>query len=95
MAARADRPPGARAARGYRNLLLDGGFGEARVEVDTAVFTDGLLLPMLGHLAEAARAAGAVSAAEAEAWMSDQRERGAAGRAFVAIPIFTVTAVRT
>lgn len=94
VAARADLMPSARVARGYRNLLLDGGFGQARVAVDTAVFTDGLMLPVLGALARAAGAAGAVSAAEAEVWLSDQRERAADGRAFVAIPLFTATAVR-
>ncbi|MFB8773863.1 hypothetical protein [Streptomyces broussonetiae] len=65
-----------------------------RVTADTAVFTDGLMLPMLGALARPVGAAGAVSAAEAEVWVSDRRERAADGRAFVAVPLFTATAVR-
>ncbi|MBT2394910.1 methyltransferase domain-containing protein [Streptomyces sp. ISL-100] len=92
--ARAGQVAGPRAARRYRNLLRDAGFDDVRVEVRTAVFTDGMVLPMLTGLAEASRAAGAVTAAEAESWVAEQRQRAAAGRTFVAVPFFTAAGTR-
>ncbi|NRQ30418.1 methyltransferase domain-containing protein [Nonomuraea sp. NN258] len=87
--ARADLIRTPRAARGYRNLLLDAGFRDVECEVTTAVFTDGVMLPLLSNLAENARAAGAITAAQAENWIDDQRRRAADGRLFLALPIFT------
>ncbi|MFE2022450.1 methyltransferase domain-containing protein [Streptomyces sp. NPDC059499] len=80
-----------RAARAHRNLLLDAGFHEVRVEVRTAVFT-GLELPMATGLAEAAAAAGAVPAREAAAWIAEQRDRAARDRFFMAVPFFVASA---
>jgi SAM-dependent methyltransferase len=53
--ARADMVPHPRAARGYRNLLLDTGFTEVKVEVHTGIFTDTTMLPMLTGFAAAAK----------------------------------------
>jgi ubiquinone/menaquinone biosynthesis C-methylase UbiE len=50
---RAGQVPSPRAARQYRNLLLDAGFEDVTAEVHTGVFTDDSFLPVLTRLAEA------------------------------------------
>ncbi|MEV0591454.1 methyltransferase domain-containing protein [Nonomuraea cavernae] len=92
--ARADLVPDPRVARRYRNLLLDAGFEQADVEVHTAVFTDETMLPMLTGLAEAARAAGAITGEQHAAWTAEQRERARNGRLFLALPLFVAIARR-
>ncbi|SDH71469.1 methyltransferase domain-containing protein [Nonomuraea jiangxiensis] len=92
--ARADLVRTPRAARQYRNLLLDAGFRDVTVEVRTAVFTDAMMLPMLSGLAEAARGAGAITGEEAAAWVADQEERARAGRMFLALPLFVAAGRR-
>ena len=67
---------------------------EAAVEVHTRVFTDATMVPALADLAEGARSAGAISDAQAEAWVAEQRERGRRGRLFFALPLFVTTATR-
>lgn len=81
-----------RAARQYRNLLLDAGFRDVTVEVHTGVFTDGSFLPVLTRLAETCCEHGAVTRAQADAWIADQRERARANRLFAAVPIFMAAA---
>ncbi|MFB4301392.1 methyltransferase domain-containing protein [Actinomadura sp. NTSP31] len=81
--ARADQIPSPRAARQYRNLLLNAGFHDVDVEIHTAVFTDGAILPMLAALAETRLA---------DDWLADQRERARTGRLFAAIPFFVASA---
>jgi SAM-dependent methyltransferase len=66
--ARADLIANPRAARRYRNLLLDAGFEDVAAAVDVGVFTDGTMLPMLIGLAEAAREAGAITPEQEAAW---------------------------
>ncbi|MGH3393469.1 MAG: methyltransferase domain-containing protein, partial [Streptosporangiaceae bacterium] len=61
VARRADQVPSPRAARQYRNLLLDSGFRDVTVEVHTGVFTDGSFLPVLTRLAEVCRERGAIT----------------------------------
>lgn len=90
--ARADTVPSPRAARGYRTLLLDAGFTDVTVEVQTAVFTDETMLPMLTGIAHAARSAGAVSDRDFETWTAEQVERARSGRLFVALPLFLAAA---
>ncbi|MGW1024620.1 methyltransferase domain-containing protein [Streptomyces sp. NPDC002577] len=92
--ARADTVPGPRTARRYRNLLLDAGFDDVTVEAHTGIFTDAVVLPMLDGLAEGARSVGAISFAEAEAWVEEQAQRANAGRLFVAVPLFLAAATR-
>ncbi|GCE02419.1 methyltransferase domain-containing protein [Embleya hyalina] len=92
--ARADRVPGPRTARRYRALLLDAGFRDVRVEVDTWVVVDGSLLPLLVGLAESARANGTITADGCRAWIADQRERANADRSFVAVPMFVAAGTR-
>ncbi|MFC5187174.1 methyltransferase domain-containing protein [Actinomadura harenae] len=90
--ARADLVTSPRAARRYRNLLLDAGFHDVRSEVRTGVFTDASLSPLLTGLAEAARTTGAITAAQADAWIADQHARAATDRLYLALPIFITSA---
>ncbi|PBC35428.1 SAM-dependent methyltransferase [Rhodococcus sp. ACS1] len=92
--ARADTVAAPRAARRYRNLLLDTGFTDAQIEVHTGVFTNHTLLPMLTGIAHAAAAVGAITSEESEDWIGDQTRRGQADRGFVAIPLFLAHAAR-
>ena len=92
MHARADMLPNPRAARRYRNLLLDGGFEEVKVEVRTGVLTDKAMLPLLTGIAEGARSAGAITAEQQAAWVTEQTERARTGHMFLALPLFLASA---
>ncbi|GIH49930.1 methyltransferase [Microbispora rosea subsp. rosea] len=92
--ARADTVPNPRAARRYRNLLLDAGFEDVSVEVRTGIFTDATMLPMLSGIAEGAFAAGALDREQADRWIAEQAARAKAGRLFLAIPLFLASARR-
>ncbi|TMR10493.1 methyltransferase domain-containing protein [Nonomuraea turkmeniaca] len=92
--ARADLIPGPRAARRYRNLLLDAAFEDVAVEVHTAVFTDATMAPLLVRIAAAARTAGALTAEQEIAWVAEQTGRARSDRMFLAIPIFVASARR-
>ncbi|MEU1392441.1 MULTISPECIES: methyltransferase domain-containing protein [unclassified Nonomuraea] len=92
--ARADLVRSPRVVRRSRDLLLDAGFSDVTVEVHTRVFTDATMVPVLADLAGKACSAGAVGAAEAEGWLAEQRERGRAGRLFLALPLFVTAATR-
>ncbi|WP_205826031.1 methyltransferase domain-containing protein [Microbispora catharanthi] len=92
--ARADTVPNPRAARRYRNLLLDAGFEDVAVEVRTGIFTDATMLPMLSGIAEGASAAGALDREQADMWTAEQATRAKAGRLFLAIPLFLASAGR-
>jgi ubiquinone/menaquinone biosynthesis C-methylase UbiE len=89
---RADRVASPRAARQYRNLLLDAGFRDVAVEAHTGVFTDGSFLQVLTRLAEVCCEHGAITRVQADAWTADQRERARADRLFAAVPIFMAAA---
>ncbi|MEV6643257.1 methyltransferase domain-containing protein [Amycolatopsis sp. NPDC051371] len=90
--ARADAIAGPRAARQYRTLLVDAGFTGVAVEVTTMADTDGGLRPLLDGLAAAARDAGVATRVQVDAWLREQAARAAAGRFFLAIPIFVASA---
>ncbi|MFE1551484.1 methyltransferase domain-containing protein [Streptomyces sp. NPDC058718] len=89
---RADLVAAPRAARQYRNLLLDAGFGDVTVEVRTGVFTGPAMLPMITGLAEAACSSGAVTRRQADHWIAEQQARTEADRFFVALPVFMAAA---
>lgn len=89
VAAAADDMVHGRVARRYRNLLLDTGFDDVTCEVHTAVFDDpALALFTVTRLATGAVRTGAVSQAQADAWLGDQRARADRDRLFVAMPLF-------
>jgi ubiquinone/menaquinone biosynthesis C-methylase UbiE len=78
--ARADGVPNPRVARRYRNLLLDNGFTNVTVEVDTIVWTDATVLPVLADFGGT--------------WLDDQAARARNDRLFVAIPIVLASGTR-
>jgi SAM-dependent methyltransferase len=90
--ARADTIPSPRAARRYRNLLLDTGFTDVMIEVRVAVFTDAQMLPMLTGLADAARVTGLIERDHADAWTAEQASRAQDDRLFLAMPLFLAAA---
>ena len=89
---RADLTAGPRAARRYRNLLLDAGFGDVTVQVHTGVFTGPGMLPLITGLAEGACSSGAVTREQADSWIAEQRARAEADRLFLALPMFMAAA---
>ncbi|MDI3420880.1 methyltransferase domain-containing protein [Streptomyces luteolus] len=90
--ARADMTAGPRAARRYRNLLLDAGFDDVTVQVHTGVFTGPTMLPVLVGLAEGACSTHAVTREQADRWIAEQRARAEADRFFLALPMFVAAA---
>lgn len=92
--ARADLLPHPRAARAYRNLLLDGGFTQVTVEVRTAIFTDATMLPVLVALAHAVRDHQGITHEQADTWLSEQRRRAQADRLFFALPLVVAAATQ-
>ncbi|SDN62313.1 methyltransferase domain-containing protein [Allokutzneria albata] len=69
----------------YRELLLDNGFTDVRVEVHTAVHSDhAALAPLLKQIA----------ASDADDWLDEQADRGARGRFLAVLPSFLVVGVR-
>lgn len=90
--ARAALTAGPRAARRYRNLLLDAGFDDVTVEVHTGVFTGPATLPLLTGLAERARSTGAITRHQTDAWTAEQRARAETDRLFLALPMFMAAA---
>ncbi|WP_327093197.1 methyltransferase domain-containing protein [Nonomuraea sp. NBC_01738] len=92
--ARADLMPAPRAARRYRNLLLDAGFDQVEVEAHTGLFTDGAMLPFLAGLAHAALDSGAITQEAHDTWTAEQTARAERGRLFLAVPMFVASATR-
>ncbi|TMR00297.1 methyltransferase domain-containing protein, partial [Actinomadura soli] len=92
--ARADMVTAPRIVRRLRQLLLDAGFADVTVEARTAVSTDAAIVPVLADMAGKAQSVGAISEAEADAWVAEQRERGRSGRLFFALPMFVTAATR-
>jgi ubiquinone/menaquinone biosynthesis C-methylase UbiE len=79
--ARADALPNPRAARQYRNLLLDNGFTDVTLEAHMGVFTDSLVLPMLAGMDDGQ-------------WLEEQAARAARDRLLVAVPVFLAAGTR-
>ena len=92
--ARADTVPNPRVTRRYRALLLDTGFTDVTIEARAAVLTDPVMLPMLTGLAHAARATGAITGEQADAWIADQTRRAQDDRLFLALPLFIAAGTR-
>lgn len=88
MTAAADELPHGRVARHYRALLLDTGFTDVSCEVHTPVLDPALAMFVVNRLATGAVRTGAVSQAEADGWLAEQRGRAERDRLFVALPLF-------
>jgi SAM-dependent methyltransferase len=91
---RAELVPSPYAARAQRRLLLDAGFRDVSVEAHVAMFTGEAALPLLSGMVEACRGAKAITAAEADVWIAEQRDRARTDRLLVAMPIFIAAATR-
>jgi ubiquinone/menaquinone biosynthesis C-methylase UbiE len=91
----ADSIAGRWVGRRLRALLLDGGFSDVSVEVQTAVHTErAAVAPALASFAQIAVAAAAVSQAEADAWLAGLARLGERGRFFCALPFFLARGVK-
>ncbi|WP_246843452.1 methyltransferase domain-containing protein [Allokutzneria sp. NRRL B-24872] len=84
MRAHAQRMSTPRGALKYRALLLDNGFTDVHVEVQTAVHTDyAAVAPLVSQIA-----------AGADGWLAEQASRGSRGRFLAVLPMFLVVGVR-
>ena len=80
-----------RAARSLRDLLLDTGFRDVEVVVRTEVVTDhGLMAAQLEGAAAAAVDKALITQEDAEAWLTEQADRGRRDRFLAAIPTLLV-----
>jgi RecB family exonuclease len=80
-----------RAARSLRDLLLDTGFRDVEVVVRTEVVTDhGLMAAQLEGAAAAAVDKALITQEDAEAWLTEQAERGRRDRFLAVIPTLLV-----
>ncbi|MEV0694878.1 methyltransferase domain-containing protein [Streptomyces sp. NPDC050388] len=91
--ARADLTANPRAARRYRDLLLDAGFDDVTVEVHTAVFAGPAMSPLLTGLVAGASSAGTVTRRQADGRPAHRAAGTGRGRpALSAPPMFTAAA---
>lgn len=84
-----------RAARGFRNLLLDTGFHKVEVAVHTEVITDHQQLAKgLEDAAEAAVEKALITQEDADGWLAEQSDRGRRGRFLAIAPTILASATR-
>jgi hypothetical protein len=84
-----------RAARGYRDLLLDAGFRDVEVAVHTEVITDhGQLAEQLAEAASASVAKALITRDDADEWLAGQADRGRRDRFLAVAPTLVVTGSR-
>ncbi|QNE19817.1 methyltransferase domain-containing protein [Kribbella qitaiheensis] len=89
------RTPAPRAARSYRDLLLDQGFRDPEVVVHNEVMTDYTqLAKQLQAAAAAAVEKALITQQDADDWLADQTERGRNDRFLAVLPILLVAATR-
>jgi SAM-dependent methyltransferase len=91
---RADQFPDLRFTRRARRELLDAGFEDVAIEVQTNIITDASALSILRTFAHIATVHEAVTPAEAESWLADQDTRLADDRLLLAVPIWFATGTR-
>jgi ubiquinone/menaquinone biosynthesis C-methylase UbiE len=89
------RTPAPRAARSYRDLLLDQGFHDPEVVVHNEVITD---YTQLANQLESAAAAAVdkalITQQNADDWLADQADRGRGNRFLAVLPTLLVAATR-
>jgi SAM-dependent methyltransferase len=89
------RTPAPRAARSYRDLLLDNGFRDPEVVVHNEVTTDyAQLARQLESAAAAAVEKALITQQDADDWLADQADRGRRGRFLAILPTLLVAATR-
>jgi ubiquinone/menaquinone biosynthesis C-methylase UbiE len=89
------RTPAPRAARSYRDLLLDQGFRDAEVAVHNEIITDyAQLAAQLESAAAAAVEKALITEQDAADWLADQADRGRRDRFLAVLPVLLVAATR-
>jgi SAM-dependent methyltransferase len=84
-----------RAARGFRDLLLDTGFHDVEVTVRTEVITDHRqLVTQLEEAATASVAKALITRADADGWLAEQADRGHRDRFLAIAPTLLATGTR-
>ncbi|GAA0575555.1 methyltransferase domain-containing protein [Kribbella sandramycini] len=84
-----------RAMRTLRDLLLDAGFRDVEVVVDSAVVTDhAVLAERLITAADAAVQKALITRADADGWLAEQAKRGRHDRFLAILPTLVVSALR-
>lgn len=84
-----------RAARSYRDLLLDTGFHDVEVVVHTEVITDhGLMAKQLELAAAAAVSKALITRDDASEWLAEQADRGKRDRFLAVLPTLLAAATR-
>jgi ubiquinone/menaquinone biosynthesis C-methylase UbiE len=87
------RTPAPRAARSYRDLLLDQGFRDPEVVVHNEVVTDyAQLTQQLESAATAAVEKALITRQDADEWLADQADRGRHDRFLAILPTLLVAA---
>jgi SAM-dependent methyltransferase len=89
------RTPAPRAARSFRDLLLDRGFRDPEVAVHNEIVTDhGQLAAQLEAAAAAAVRKALITQQDADDWLADQADRGRRDRFLAVLPVLLVAATR-
>ena len=89
------RTPAPRAARSYRDLLLDQGFRDPEVVVHNEVMTDYTqLAKQLESAAAAAVDKALITQQDGDDWLADQADRGRRNRFLAVLPTLLVAATR-
>lgn len=84
-----------RAARGFRDLVLDAGFHDVEVVVHTEVVTDyQLVAKQLEGAATAAVEKALITRDDADGWLTEQADRGRRDRFLAVLPILLVAGTR-
>lgn len=84
-----------RAARGYRDLLLDAHFREVEVAVHTEVITDhAQIAEQLVEAAAASVAKALITRDDADGWLAEQADRGHRDRFLAVAPTLVVSGTR-
>jgi ubiquinone/menaquinone biosynthesis C-methylase UbiE len=95
MRAHADSIKNPWIGRKYCNLLLNCGFVNVSVIVETLVYTDySQVAPILPSIVNVAVETKIITRDQATVWLKEQENRGKDGNFFIAMPIFVVKGIR-
>jgi len=95
MRAHADSIANSWMGRQYHNLLLDCGFVNVSVIIQTLVYTNySQVAPILPGIVNVAVDTKTITNGQADAWLKEQENRGKKGKFFLAMPIFVASGIR-
>jgi ubiquinone/menaquinone biosynthesis C-methylase UbiE len=95
MRAHADSITNRWIGRRYNNLLLDCGFTDVSIHVQTLIYTDySQVAPILPSIVNAAVEIRRITEGQAEIWLKEQEKRGKNGRFFIVMPVFVASGIR-